>query len=505
MLKRKNIIKKIENSLPFWKKYCMFAMVLLVAYIQFLNPYITCDHMGQALFQTKAAFPDINALLSYFSGGRYGNIFFGIFYFILGKFHISHYENIYAIQILGILFFAGCCVILHNLFSEFFSDRKHIILLDAIILICFVNPFMVETYLYGSFDWAFGIWFAVLAAKYLFQKRYLLGFIMAFLTVSIYQTNIFIVMIVTLFACFLKNIYLEKKKFYIEGGISCFLCGVAAILNILIFKLFSVVGNAVNPAKTPEVAQNYFTLVLDILSQLKTTYVFMFSTYPLRFIPYFVASLCAGTVFFLIWKKKYYQMFVWVCVTGTLFFLPFGYMLAANSVWCTQRTLLPVFFAMSCFLMGTFFFVKENRYLYQTFVAACIFFFGVTFYYTETLITDCFIGQALDYSEVICIEDEIREYEETTGIEVDTLSWKKSEGMEYVHPLLRLQDGNICSHRIICDAGDYLFAYVSQKDYNLLWMTDEEYEKYFEKKDWKVFNPSEQLHFEGNICYWVVY
>ena len=135
----------------------------------------------------------------------------------------------------------------------------------------------------------------------------------------------------------------------------------------------------------------------------------------------------------------------------------------------------------------------------------CVVFFGITIYSTETLITDCYMGQALDYNEVLCIEEEIAEYEEATGITVDTVSWKKTEGMEYVHPLLRIQDGNICSHRIICDAGDYLLDLVSEKDYTLLWMTEEEYDMYFEDTDWTAFNPSEQLHFEGNVLYWAVY
>ncbi|MBQ9135783.1 MAG: glucosyltransferase domain-containing protein [Lachnospiraceae bacterium] len=502
MLKKQ--IESIVEKLSPWKKGVLFFLILLAAYIQFLNPYITCDHIGQALFRTEAAF-GWKEIENAFSGGRYGNIFLSFCYFILGKFNISHYENIYVIQIMGILLYAVCCVILYDLFAAFFEDEKQKKLLYAIILLCFINPFMVETYVYGSFDWAFGILLAVIAAKWIFRKKYIKGFIMAFLAVSVYQTNIFIVAIVAFLACFIKNINLEKKRLYLDSLIVCLLSGGAAMLNILILKVFSAVGNDINPGKTPQVSQSYVELIIDILKQVKSIYVGMIGTYPVRFFALFVIIMCAGVIIFLLWKKQYCQMVLWTIAVGILFLLPFAYMLASNSAWCTQRTLLPVFFAMAMFLTGTMFWFRNHQYMYKVFGIACAVFLGITLYSTETMIMDCYIGQALDYSEVICIEDEIREYEEATGIVVDTISWKKTEGMEYEHQLLTFQYGNLCSHRIICDAGDYLLDLVSEKDYTLLWMTEEEFEMYFEDKDWTVFNPSEQLHFEGNVLYWAVY
>lgn len=496
----------IKRMLPWLYKWFFFSLVLLAAYIQFLNPYITCDHIGMALFKTQASF-GIQNILDAFSGGRFSTIPISICYAVLGKLHVSHYENIYVLQILGILLFAISCVILHKLFSGFFEEKKQIWLMDSAILLCFINPFMVETFLYGSFDWAFGILMAVVAAKWLFQKRYIGAFLMGFFALSFYQTNILIAVIIAFLACFLRNIGPEKKKWelYAESLRIVLLCGGAALLNIVLFNLFVLTGNMVNGAKTAKVSYNYFDLVLNILDQAKSTYVGMFGTYPLRFFPIFIMLACAGTVVFLVWRKNFYQAVIWPLSVGILFLFPFAYMLAQNSTWCAQRTLLSVFFAAGMFFLGTLFFIRTHPDWCRIFTAAFILFGGVTWYYTQTLITDCYTGQALDYSEVICIEAEIQTYEERTGITVDTISWKKSPGPEYVHPLLMLQDGNICSHRIIYDAGDYLLDLVSEKDYTLLWMTEEEYQRYFGDKEWEVFNPQEQLYFEGNVLYWAVY
>lgn len=495
------IVKKLSP----WKKGIVFFLILLAAYIPFLNPYITCDHMGLALFQTKASFgwTEIEAA---FSGGRYGNIILSFCHFVLGKMHVSHYENIYVIQIMGIFLYAVSCVILYDLFSGFFEDASQKKLLYGIILLCFINPFMVETYLYGSFDWAFGILLAVIAAKWLSGRKYIKGFLMAFLAASVYQTNIFMVLIVALMVCFMQNVYSERKRLLLNSLYICFLTGGAAILNILIMKLFSAAGNAVNEAKVTQISADYKQLIIDILKQMKSVYVGMIGTYPVRFFAVFVIVLCLAVILFLFLKKEYWQMFLWPFMAGILFASPFAYMLAANSTWYAQRTLLAVFFAAAMFLTGTMFLVKKTRNACKVFLAACVLFGIVTLYATETMIVDCYVGQALDYSEMICIEDEIREYEETTGKVVDTISWIKSAEMEYEHQLLTFHYGNLCSHRIICDAGDRLLGYVSQKGYTLLWMTTEEYEKYFDTDtDWKVFNPSEQLHFEDNILYWVVY
>lgn len=497
------MIKKINIS--YWKKYAIFVICLLLAYIQFMNPYITCDHIGQALFQTKAEFPGKEQIIACFSGGRYGNILFYICYYVLGIFNVSHYQNMYVLQILGILINGFSCMILYNLFEGFFAEKYYKNGLIAVILICFINPFMVETYLYGSFDWAVGILFAIMAVKFLIQKNFFGGFLMAFLAVSIYQTNIFISIVILLMKLFFQDRSYKKIKFYLDALLSGGICVGSAVLNVIIFKMFAKAGGEINEAKNPHVVGNYLNLLKDIVDQAKSVYVSMFSIYPLRFVPVFIAVICICIAIFLVIRKKIYEAILWIALTIILFLTPFSYMLAAGNTWYAQRTLLSVFFSVGMFFIGCLYLSKENYGFRKIFGVAIGFFLFLTFYYTETLITDCYIGQALDYNEVICIEDEIQEYEEKTGFQVDTVSWYKTKDMEYVHPLLKIQDGNICSHRIICDAGDYLLNYVNQKNYKLLWMTDEEYKKYFNDQEWDVFNPSEQLHFEKNILYWAVY
>ena len=114
----KEFIKKIANMIkaPFLI-WLFFFGVILAAYIQFLNPYITCDHMGMALFQIVPGIPGWEEIKALLSGGRFGNIVILWIYYILGQLHVTHYSNIYIIQILGIVFYACSASILFGLFN----------------------------------------------------------------------------------------------------------------------------------------------------------------------------------------------------------------------------------------------------------------------------------------------------------------------------------------------------------------------------------------------------
>lgn len=497
-----------KNREAFWL-WILFFIILLVAYIQFLNPYITCDHMGLALFQTVRGIPNWEDIQGLLSGGRFGNILILWAYYFLGKVNVSHYSNIYVIQILGIALYAISCVILFRMFHKYIQGKLQKYILVGLILLCFINPFMVETYLYGSFDWAYGILFSVLAAKYFSTGKLIRGFLLALWAVSIYQTNILIVIIISFlvfFIDFMKVGIHDWKKFIIRLLSTGSLSVVAALIVILSYKIYALTGNYVNPAKEAVVSSDYLSLIMKVISDMKSIYVTMYSLYPTRFIPWIVLITLLITIYILTFcMKKYVYSLVWIIITGILFVTPFAYMLASGNTWAAQRTLLPVFFSLAMFLLGALYIVQNSKVLMSIYAVICCVVFLVTIYYTQTCIVDTYMGQALDYSEVLCIQSEIEEYEETTGIEVKKVSWKKSPEMTYVHPLLHFQNDSIYTHRIICDAGDYLLKYATKEDYELLWMTEEEYRKYFDGRSWDVFNPSQQLHFEGDTLYWVVY
>lgn len=47
--------------------------------------------------------------------------------------------------------------------------------------------------------------------------------------------------------------------------------------------------------------------------------------------------------------------------------------------------------------------------------------------------------------------------------------------------------------------------YVNKENYEVKWMTEEEYSRFFGEQEWDVFNASKQLHFEGDVLYWAIY
>lgn len=505
-----NFKKKITeiNKAPLLT-WMFFFGVILAAYIQFLNPYITCDHVGMALFQIVPDIPGWEEIKGLLETARFGSIFVMWIYYLLGQMHVTHYSNIYVIQILGSVLYACSASILFGLFKNFLKERVQRTLLGGFILICFINPFMVETYVYGSFDWGFGILFAVFAAKWFVEGKLVRGFLCALLAVSIYQTNILLVIIIAftfILAESVESTVIAWKKVLIKVFRTGVLSILAAAVTIIVYKIYAMTGNYVNPSKATNVSANYFQLFKDILKSMRLIYTNMYSMFPVYFVPVFVLMNWLIALYVLLIKqKRFSKAIIWTVLIGILFMTPFAYMLASSNTWAVQRTLLSIFFAIAMLFIGTLLIVKNNKFFVNLLCVLSLVFMFVNLYYTQTCIVDTYMGQALDYNEVICIQSEIEEYENNTGIEVKTISWKKSPEAVYVHPLLQLQNDNIYTHRIIYDAGDYLLKYVSQRDYELLWMTEEEYQTYFGGQSFKVFNPSEQLHFDGDTLYWAVY
>ena len=153
-------------------RWMVYAGILLLAYMMFMHFYITSDYIPVASLGGVVPLPDIHVAVS---GGRFFSYIMLWFFYLLSKLHISYYQNVFVIQIMGILLYAWTGTKMHGMLSGYFGGKGQKILLDGCILLCFLNPFMVETYVYGSFEWAVGIWLAVLAVEKLTKRKYVLG------------------------------------------------------------------------------------------------------------------------------------------------------------------------------------------------------------------------------------------------------------------------------------------------------------------------------------------
>lgn len=220
------------------KLFGVNASILLAVYSTMMNFQITSDHVYAAVIDEFSQFP---SMINQLAAGRYTGYFIAWILKVFQLVGVDKVHHQFVLQIAGILVYAIAASILYKIYAEKMQLEKYSIFLNALILIAFVNPFIVETYVYICLDWAIGILLAVLGAKYLLKQRYGLGFLFSFLAVSTYQTNILMVLIYCIGA-----IYIEYRHSFKELFARIMKCGaitvLAAFINILIPKICLSLG-----------------------------------------------------------------------------------------------------------------------------------------------------------------------------------------------------------------------------------------------------------------------
>lgn len=485
-------------------KWMIYSGILFLVYMMFMHFYITSDYIPGASRGGIVPIPNFKDTIL---GGRYVNYILGWFYYLLSKLNISHYQNMFVIQIIGILLYAWAGTIMYTMVSGYFKEKRLKYLLDGVILLCFINPYMVETYVYGSFDWAVGIWLAVFAVKKLAHKRYILGMFISLCATSVYQSNIFIVLILWLLMIFLEYHEKDIKKLVRYMALAIFATVAVAMCSILLQKLLKLAINTSAMGKDAVLPENIGERIKFVLVSALNTLWSMHGMLPRRSLFIFVAAIYCMAMYVLLAKKKaVLAAVVWTVMLGILFLVPFSYGLVASTAF-HPRTILGLFFSVSAFLISALYIVKDNIKITKAIKGCCFLFAIVVVFYTETCIMDCYIRQALDFNEAMCIQAEIEEYEEATGIEVKSVSAGRSPKPIYYSSMLHLSYDVTYNYRIMHDdwAQAKFLNYVAHENYEVNSLKEEDYEKYFGTKSWEVFNPSEQLYFEGDTLYWAIY
>lgn len=485
-------------------KWMAYSGILFLVYMMFMHFYITSDYVPRASHGGIVSMPDINVAVS---GGRFVGYILGWIFYLLSKLHVSYYQNVFVIQIMGILLYAWTGTIMYTMLSGHFKEKGLKYLLDGAILLCFINPFMVETYVYGSFEWAVGIWLSVFAVEKLAHKRYILGMFISLCATSVYQSNIFIVLILWLLMIFMEYHEKDIKKFVRYIVLAVFATAAVAMCSILLQKLLTLSVNTSSPGKEAVLSGNIVEKIKFVLASALNILWSMRGMLPRRSLFIFVVVVyCMAMYVLLIKKKAVSAAVVWTVMLGILFFVPFSYGLVVSTAF-HPRTILGLFFSISAFLISALYIVKDHIKITKVIKVGCFLSAIVIVFYTETCIMDCYIRQALDFNEAMCIQAEIREYEEATGIEVKSVSAGRSPKPIYYSSMLHLSYDVTYNYRIMHDdwAQVQFLNYVAHENYEVNSLEEEEYEKYFGTKSWEVFNPSEQLYFEGDTLYWAIY
>lgn len=497
--------------------YLINTVALLGTYMITMNFQITSDVLYSEMIGEVAKAPSLSEHLA---SGRYTNYLISWLYRFLNLFGINKMHHQWILQLMGILVYAIAACVLYRMFEKALKLDKYSIILNVLVLVCFINPFIAETYVYVAFDWAVGILLAVLAAKYIVDRKYVKGWIFAFLAVSTYQCNIIMTLLFCVAVTFIED-YLKCVKLIKNVLISGLLTLSAASVNILIPKICLALHITDEIIKQTGVKDEWSLRLQWIFDIVRLCIIKAYGMLPNYFIPITVVLAFFAVSFTILFQygwKKIWIIFMWGFVVAGCMLVPFAPCFVSSTIGFPQRTLTPVFMGLSMILICSYAFLRNTKYLSKGFLIGTALGAAIMVYSTQTGLQDCYIANAIDFYEAQEIQEAIEEYEAESGNEVTDIVVHRMGSIHYAYQEQHFQNVyTLYAHRLYYDAwADVnLLNYMFGEEYNRINM-DEQYtdnteyyqsliQKYWDGKSWSHLDTDEQLVFDGNTMYWALY
>lgn len=501
-------------------------LFIYMAYAVFLNDTFTSDHITGYKNYSHYGFNLLYSLKLGIAGGKFLQPIMDVIYWLLfTKLHMTKLQNEACEQMLFIIMLTISVYILYQVFERFFSFKKKEVIIPIVLGISFVNPFVVELFTYIGFEHGIGIMFVALAVYCFSKGKKVLPGVLVFLGMSIYQSYFELFLIwTTLWLYFKHGARVDKNC--VKGSIHMLLeAGIPAVASVVFTKIYvaltnslegktAVMGGAANAGSKNsaggivEAGTPYGTIKNLIVEVYKVAYGTCDGLMPKLFLAVVVVISFAITMVAILWAKKDINTILWVVVAWAVMNI---YPIAIYTTGYSdiiQRIMWPFFAAISAMLMMMLYHVQALK---EIFLVAGLFIMGflvINIWSTQSSATDCLISNKLEEAEVEMVYEYIENYQNETGIEIETIC----AGMRMDAPrnskYLIFADARAHSaHRSLYDVWSRvnLVNYLMGTEYKEEKMTDDQYMEYFGDIQWDSFIPSEQLIFEGNTLYWAIY
>lgn len=511
--KTKELFKKRKED---WLRFIGVFFLIYFAYSVFMNQCFQGDNLASD-GHTK-----LLSLNEVINGGRYTNFLFQYISYAFDKiWGVTKLSNVWVLQILFIIFLSLSVNILYSVYSKYVNFKYKSIVLPCILSIAFINPYFTELFAWIGYDFGFGIILAVIAIKLFDKKKYIVSTIFLFLSISMYQSHIELFLIYVTVLIFINSPNLCGKKSLYEYIKMMLICGISAGLNIMISKVCLWIGVYSNDVKPVTLLSTSVDdgLHSGILNRLKFSFScyyenvsYSFGTMPNHFLLFICGILIIISIFFMLKDHKitmagYYLLIViFLNIYTVAIYMISGYTMLLRTSWYTFAMVSMLFYIV-------LFIIDKQNYRWGIskglYIAVSVVFLLVDSYSLSTTSTDVFIANKLDEQLAYEVNYEIKKYENSTGINIKNVSMKDSKEGNYISPLLILNHNSSCVSRLLrydlYDANVKAFNYFTCEDYNIVEMTEEQYEGYFGDKEWESYDPEEQLEFIGDTLYWAVY
>ena len=146
----------------------------------------------------------------------------------------------------------------------------------------------------------------------------------------------------------------------------------------------------------------------------------------------------------------------------------------------------------------------SERFLYKLLGIVGVLYVMIHLFFSDLIITDHFVSNAIDEVYVNMLYTEILKYENETGIEVKKLAVMNDIDSPPFYKQVSYVSGQI-NERAIDSGPISVIRIVTGRTFEKIDMPKNIREQYFKDKNWDYFDLEQQLVIEGDTAYWCVF
>lgn len=428
--------------------------------------------------------------------------------FILYQFGITTADHTGISVICCLMLFAVVIMFVQNIFKNYILTSTYncfelVFYYAATILIC-VNVLFSEKLMFAecSIMFAVGYVWAIGGIYYFIHKKYVRAFLFFLCATMEYQMGvIFAVIILT--AWIFVNEKCQLTANAVKEQILCSVLTLGAgfinLISIEVLTRFGIIDVIYKDTGASDWRLKVRACLQDFCSIIKDSKELL----PDIWLPLIILLIAVGIIFTKIIKEKnvgtmLYMVLLLIAMIVYLYIIP----IVQQTVSTPPRMLFLFYTVQSMLLIIAYLFASEMAKKILCFVIGG--YLMVQMLFCNIIVTNHFISNTLDKTYATIAYEKIINYEADSGNKVTTLVVGKDANCPFSYDNVQYKTYQI-NERALGQVTHTLMEYVSGRRFEKEEMTEEIYHKYFTKDNWDYFQPEEQLVFDGDTAYWVIF
>lgn len=439
--------------------------------------------------------------------GRYLAYFINRFLYDLGILATDYYLVFFGITM---LLLALALSILQEIFAEFFVMTKERPFESICFLLgtqlVFVNVFFGEHLMFTECLLGFGLSYLLsMAGTLLLTKgKWFWAFICILCSSMFFQMGVIVSAMVFTVYLLLQCRGKLKKEVFIREILSMALILGTGFLNMISSTVLARLGviDRVQKGASLEGFGEKAAILAEAFGQIGKNSLSLMPSVGIPFLAGAIPVICLLIKFCR--EKAWKKLAAFLAVEAFLVFLVCLIPLAQIAIYFPPRIIF-TFYVMQAvtFLIGFFFLDGRLR---QIVGWCCCFYFVVHVIFSNVIVANHYVSNALDVTYAQMVYEEILDYEEETGNRITKIATVNDTNCAKTYSLVYYKRDQI-NERALGTTTYSILEYVTgdERNFDKVEMKEEIYQTYFEGKNWDQFKASEQLIFEGDTLYWIVF